>query len=252
MWGAWSSWATAYPSKTNRGPQPFHPCQPCQPPAPPCHRATAPVYNPPDWRPPDRHQPDWQPTDRHKQDYGSHEECCKERQLTLKTLVVIAEEKLQKVGNLVIPAPLGVTCDANGNLSHQITLVPIGEPSFRPVVLKNKLVNEGFLTVRVEVTDNDPQPCPDVRKFPPVIVVIPFQSIHDIPGICPGDHVQEFARIEALLVSGVPGACSPTHSGTAVQLDLKAILEVHLIIAREAVISVAADLIHFLPPTCCQ
>ncbi len=216
-WGSWSTWATvcAKPpeDRTDRTDR-----------TPPCYRPA-----PPDERPREPHP-------------------AKPDKLQLKTLVVVAEEKVQKVGELAIPAPIGVCCDAHtGDLTHCIRLEPVGDPVFRPLVLKDKLVNEGFLTVRVHVDDKDPQPCPDVRKQQAILVSIPFQSIHDLQGICPGDHVQEFAKIEALIVTGIPTACSPGQSGSVLHLNLKAILEVHIIVARECIVSVSGDIKRCLP-----
>lgn len=213
-WGSWSAWATACPVPKAKS---FM-----------CHQPTPPTCQPkPVCRPP------------------SHK-------LNLKALVVVAEDTMQKMGELVIPAPIGVSCDpVTGRISHNVRLEPVGEPVLRPILIKDKVVNEGFVNARLIVENNDPQPCPDVRKTNSSLVVIPFQSIHDIQGICPSDHVQEFAEIEALLVSCTPAPCPTGQTGNLMQLHLKAILNVHIVVARECIVVVSGDLLHCLPPLSC-
>ncbi|HHT27873.1 MAG TPA: hypothetical protein GXZ82_11585 [Firmicutes bacterium] len=169
--------------------------------------------------------------------------------LELKTKLVVSEETFQKVGVIDITAPPGVGFDAlTGKTTHRMYLEPIGCPTLKPVVLHDKLVNEGFLRARLVIEDLDPHPCPDVRKQSAIQVVIPFQSIQDIKGICPGDHVQEFTEIEGLLVSATPGICDA--NGNTAKLTLKAILKVRALITRECVVAVKGKLVQVLPPPC--
>lgn len=170
-----------------------------------------------------------------------------DRRLHIKTLVVIAEECVQKMGSFTIDAPVGVGIDANGKLTHPVRLEPIGEPILGSTIIENKLINEGYVRAKLIVEDIDPKPCADVRKFVPQVVTIPFQTVHDIPGIRPGDHIQEFSRIEALVVSGTPVPCPPGASGSVVALGLKIVLEVKVVIARECIIAVPAEILHCMP-----
>jgi hypothetical protein len=185
-----------------------------------------------------------------KKDRHDHERCCDDmHQLELKTKLVVSEETFQKVGVIDITAPPGIGFDAlTGKTTHRLFLEAIGCPTLKPVVLHNKLVNEGFLRARLVIEDMDPNPCPDVRKQNAIQVVIPFQSIQDIKGICPGDHVQEFPEIEGLLVSATPGICDP--NGNTAKLTLKAILKVRALITRECIVSVVGKLVQVLPPPC--
>lgn len=171
-----------------------------------------------------------------------------DRRVHIKTLVVIAEERVQKVGAFTIEAPVGVGTDSTGKLTHPIRLEPIGDPVLGSTVIENKLINEGFVRAKLIVDDTDPNPCADARKFVPQVVTIPFQTVHDIPGIRPGDHIQEFSKIEALLVSGTPVPCPPGASGSAVTLRLKIVLQVSVVIARECIIAVPAEVLRCMPP----
>ncbi|MGI6083280.1 MAG: hypothetical protein ACOYEP_10440 [Limnochordia bacterium] len=164
--------------------------------------------------------------------------------MRVKTLIVIAEECVQKVGSHTIEAPVGVGVDKHGKLTHPIRLEAVGDPVFNPTILEDKLINEGFIRARLIV--DDPDPCPDTHKPLTQLVTIPFQTVHDIPGIKPGDHIQEFSKIEALLVSATPVSCV-ADSATVVSLALKIVLQVDVIIARECIISVPAEILRCMP-----
>ncbi|NLN18925.1 MAG: hypothetical protein GX162_06605 [Firmicutes bacterium] len=164
--------------------------------------------------------------------------------LRVKTLIVIAEECVQKVGSHTIQAPVGVGVDKHGKLTHPVRLEAVGDPVFNPTILEDKLINEGFIRARLIV--DDPDPCPDAQKAITQLVTIPFQTVHDIPGIKPGDHIQEFSKIEALLVSATPVSCI-ADSTTMVSLALKIVLKVDVIIARECIISVPAKILRCMP-----
>lgn len=179
-------------------------------------------------------------------DLCDEENCKPKRKLTLKALVVVAEDSFQKIGDVEVTAPPGVGIDPHtGKATIPMHLEPIGAPVFKPVVLQDKLVNEGFLRVRLIVDDLDPHRCPDVRKETPMQFVIPFQSIRDMEGICPGDLVQEHAEIEGLLISVTPSICDP--NGTTVQLTLKAILKVDVVVSRECLVTVVGKTLRCLP-----
>jgi hypothetical protein len=157
----------------------------------------------------------------------------------IKALVVIAEKDVQKIGDLTITAPLGVGIDkTTGDLTVPVLLEAIGEPVLKPKIIPDRLINQGFLHAKLIVEDIDPEPCPDVRKGITKEIFIPIQSVIEIEGICPGDHIQEFAEIESLTVFGVPDKPQSGSAGTKVKLILKVILDVKIIIAREDLITV--------------
>ena len=167
----------------------------------------------------------------------------------IKALVIVAEECVEKIGTFNIKAPIGVGVTPSGKLTHPIRLEPIGEPVLNPTIIPNKLINEGFVRARLIVDDIDPHPCADARKHVPQLVTVPFQAVHDIPGIEPNDHIQEFAKVETLLVSGTPEVCPPGVSGSVVTLTLKVILRVSIIVARECVLAVPdAKVLRCIPP----
>ncbi|HHW09326.1 MAG TPA: hypothetical protein GXX29_05075 [Firmicutes bacterium] len=168
------------------------------------------------------------------------------RPLKIKTQILVADESFQKIGDVEITAPPGVGFDhEKGELNRNIIAEAVGAPVLTPTILKDKLVNEGFVKVRLLVEDCDPNPCPDPRKTITQTVVVPFQSVHDICGIKPGDHIQEFPSVEALLVSAVPGVSSG--DGCTTRLRLKAILCIRVIVTRECIVSVPAEVVCCLP-----
>lgn len=264
MWSGWNSWVTecvtsGLESQHSRAPKVYRPERDYHVPVArkDCMEVDCDVSTPPNCYHEHEYKRPAPPVRRAERKYYRPEppdcipecDCHKKKLNKIKTMLVVAETKIQKVGALLVDAPIGVEWDnTKGAISHHIHLEPLGDPVFRPVVLKNKLVNEGFITVRMTVIDNDPMPCPDVRKFQPVTVVIPFQSIHDIHGICPGDHVHEFAKVEGLLVSGVPCPAKAHQAGTSLQLDIKAILAVRIIVSRECILSVPGTIKCFLSP----
>lgn len=154
----------------------------------------------------------------------------------IKTSVVIAKKVVQKVGDLVIDAPIGVGIDkATGNLTKPVHLELFGDIVMKPKIIKGKLINEGFVPTRLIVEDNDPEPCPDVRKGIIKQVFIPVQSVIEIKGIKPCDDVDEKIKIESFSVFGLPD----TSQGLAkIKLILKVVLKVKVLISRECVIPV--------------
>lgn len=158
----------------------------------------------------------------------------------IKALVVIAEKNVQKIGDLTISAPIGVGIDkTTGDLTVPVRLEAMGEPVLRPKIIHDKLINEGFVRAKLIVEDNDPEPCPDVRKGLTKEIFIPIQRVIEIKGISPGDHIQEFAEIKSLSVFAVPDKPQSGFAGAKVKLILKVILDVRIIIAREEIITVS-------------
>lgn len=162
---------------------------------------------------------------------------CSEKKI--KTLVVIAKKTVQKVGDLEITAPVGVGIDnITGNLTAPVRLEISGEPVLKPRILKDKLINEGYVPARLIVEDNDPAPCPDIRKGFVQRVFVPFQSVLEIEGIRPGDDIQEKIKVKSTSVMGFPDFSTHGLAGTKVKLILKVILKVKIIISRECIIAV--------------
>ncbi len=160
----------------------------------------------------------------------------------IKTLAIIAERSVQKIGDLTITAPIGVGIDkTTGDLTVPVRLEAIGEPVLKPKIIHDKLINEGFVRAKLIVEDNDPEPCPDVRKGLTKEIYIPIQRVIEIKGICPGDHIQEFAKIKSLSVFAFPDKLQSGFAGTKVKLILKVILDVKIIIAREEIVTVSVD-----------
>lgn len=157
----------------------------------------------------------------------------------IKALVVIAEKNVEKIGDLTITAPIGIGIDkATGDLTVPVRLEAVGEPIMKPKIIHEKLINEGFVRAKLIVEDNDPEPCPDVRKGQTKEVFIPLQSVIEIKGILPGDHIQEFTKIVSLSVFAVPDKPQSGSTGTIVKLILKVILDVRIIISREEIVTV--------------
>lgn len=157
----------------------------------------------------------------------------------IKTLAVIAKKTVQKVGDLEITAPVGVGIDqTTGNLTAPVRLEILGEPVLKPRIIKNHLINEGFVPAKLIVEDNDPEPCTDIRKGFVQRVFIPFQSVLEFEGIKPGDDIQEKIKVKSTSVMGFPDVRPPGLAGTKVKLILKVILKVKIIISRECIIAV--------------
>ncbi|MHB1393280.1 MAG: hypothetical protein ACYCYE_09420 [Clostridia bacterium] len=158
----------------------------------------------------------------------------------IKALVVIAEKNVQKIGDLIIIAPIGVGIDQlTGDLSVPVRIEAIGKPCLKPKIINDVLINEGFVRAKLIVEDIDPEPCPDIRKGIQKEILIPVQSVIEIKGIRPGDHIQEFTEIKSLSVFGIPERPPHGSVGTQVKLIIKVILDVKIIIAREEIITVS-------------
>lgn len=162
----------------------------------------------------------------------------KQEEKRIKTDLVIFKRTIHIFGNLEIDAPIGVGIDKEtGNLTKPVHLEPFGEIVLKPKVLKDKLINEGFISARLIVDDNDPEPCPDIRKGNVKQVFIPAQSVLEIKGIKSEDDVHEYIKIESLSVFGLPDI-----NQNAVKLFLNVILEVKLIITRECIIEILCNI----------
>lgn len=158
----------------------------------------------------------------------------------IKTLVVIARETVQKVGDLEITAPIGVGIDIEtGKLTVPVRLKVVGEPVLQPKILENKLINEGFIPAKL-IVEKDDNPCCDVGKELIQKVFIPFQLVQEIIGIKPGDDIQEEVKVESASVMGVPVVNPCEVAGSTVKLILKVILKVKIVISRECLVTISA------------
>lgn len=150
----------------------------------------------------------------------------------IKTLGVLCRQIVQEIGEVVIPAPSGVTMDdRTGQLQQEVLVELAGSPSLRTVtILPGKVINMGVVPVRLLV---------DGRVVIPLLE-IPFQNVVDCAGAEPGDVVQKHdVQVEGFSVSPLrllePGqACLRLH------LVLKVVLRACIILAQETILRVHA------------
>lgn len=156
----------------------------------------------------------------------------------IKTLVVVAKKTILKVGDTIIPAPIGVKIDPKtGELMVPIKVIPVGDAVLKPEIEKDLLINQGFIKLLLIFKEDDCEPCTDVRKKITKEVLVPIQSVHKIDCLYSGDHIQEKVKVKAITVRGIPvNDCKS--GGTKWDLIIKVILQVKIVIAREEIISV--------------
>lgn len=172
--------------------------------------------------------------------YNCHTSCPPKKEKKIKTFVVIAEENIQKVGDLVIDAPIGVDINKiSGVLTVPVILKPIGQPVMTPKIIKDKLINEGLVHVKLIIENNDPQPCPGIQKNIWKQLTIPVQDVREIKGIEPGDQIEEIVEIESLSVFGLPSCPQSGQVGTVGKLIIKVILKVRIIITRLEILTIS-------------
>ena len=144
---------------------------------------------------------------------------------TLKTNVVICRQSVQGFGDITIPLPVGVTIDpVTGEFNVPVTIAPAGTPILiNNTVIPDKVINNGAIPVNVLVSGVSV-----VQN-----VMIPWQDVIDCPGVRPGDEVQKHDfLVTGLIVTAV--------LGTPGGLQLKAVYDYCLIVARLKLISVSA------------
>jgi hypothetical protein len=145
---------------------------------------------------------------------------------------VLCNVKIQEIGDLVIPAPSGVTMDEKtGMLCQEVRLELNGAPSLRTVtILPGKVINMGVVPVRLLVNG---------------IVVhqlleIPFQNVIECPGAQPGDLVQKHdVQIEGFSIAPIRlfDPCKPC---LQLHLILKVVVYACVIVAQETILRVQA------------
>lgn len=165
-----------------------------------------------------------------------------DKERLIKASLIIAKEKIQKVGELQITAPIGVGVDQKtGNLTIPVQLEIVGEPVLKAKIIDNKLINEGFVPAKIFTKDSNFY-SETVQKFAQQ-VFIPFHSIVEIKGIKPSDDVEEKFTVESTSVMGVPGICDSSLAGSVATLFLRVILKVEILISRNCIISIPAQII---------
>lgn len=154
---------------------------------------------------------------------------------TIKTLSVISDVTVQKVAELTIPAPTGVTVDpTTGALSLAVTATVTGPPVLNATVLPNKVVNFGFVPASITIAGVPT----------PVALFLPIQHETDVAGAQPGDEVEEFSTLEGTVVYGFPVAAIGTLPAGN-NLVVKAVFKVRIIVSRLSLVAVQT-----CPPPC--
>ncbi|ABZ82650.1 hypothetical protein HM1_0025 [Heliomicrobium modesticaldum Ice1] len=148
----------------------------------------------------------------------------------IKVPKVICQKFVQEIGDLMVPAPAGVTLDVQtGKLNQMVRLEWVGPPQLRAVtVLPNKVINQGVVPVRLLV-DN---------IVAIQLLEIPFQGVIDCPGASPGDIVQKHdVQIEGFSINPVQIL---TEGVLTLHLILKVALHLCLVVASERILKVNA------------
>lgn len=157
----------------------------------------------------------------------------------IKASVIVNRDKIMKLAEGVIPAPIGVEIDSKtGQLKVPIEIIPVGDVVLKPKIVDDLLINEGFIKLKIIVYSSDSEPCTDARKCLTKEATIPIHSIHQIDGISPGDNVQEKVSIKSISLLGFPDHSLSKAVGKKINLTIKVVLEVKLTISREEIISV--------------
>ncbi|MCL5045555.1 MAG: hypothetical protein M1598_01905 [Actinobacteria bacterium] len=163
---------------------------------------------------------------------------------TIKSLAVIGDVTVQKVAEYTIAAPTGVTVDpTTGALSLAVTVQVTGSPVLNATVLTDKVVNYGFVPASITVAGTPT----------PIALYLPIQQETDIPGVLPGDDVEEFPTLEGALVYGYPTTAIGTLPAGN-NLVIKAVFKVRIVVSRLSLVSVqtqpcTSNLGPITPPT---
>lgn len=159
---------------------------------------------------------------------------------TIKALVVKAEQTVQKVGEIQISAPLGVKVNhTTGKLETPVELKLIDLPVFTPTVICDKLINHGLQKACLIVQKAGRADCV-LAVSAKINLDIPISSMHDIPDIKEGDHVQEKAEVESIDIRGFR---DPNYHGCEQKdiLIIKVVYKVKVVIAREELVTLPKD-----------
>lgn len=154
----------------------------------------------------------------------------------IKALVIKAELTVQKVGTIQVMAPLGVKVNnQTGELETPVELKLIGLPVFTPTVVADKLINHGLQKACLVVQKKAGDCSFSVSST--VDLDIPIHSMHDIPDIQSGDHVQEIATVESIDIRGIK---EPNFKGCGEKhiLIIQVTYKIKVVIAREEIIKI--------------
>lgn len=163
----------------------------------------------------------------------------KTRTKSIRCATVVAKRILHKIGAIDIDAPIGIGINTTtGEPTIPLVLIPLGEPLLTPLVIKDKLINQGHLPVKLVVDDNKSDLCSDVKKGISFRFNIPIQHEARIHGVMPGDCVQEKAQIELLSIWGFPKSQLNKGACPGAKLVLKVILKVEVVVLREEFLKV--------------
>lgn len=150
--------------------------------------------------------------------------------VTIRTTEVIADLVVQKVAETTVVAPTGLSVNpATGLLNLTPTLTLSGPPVLNATCLTDKIVNYGFALGTLVV----PLPVP-VTTY----VALGIQSQTDVPGVQPGDTVEEYPTLEGTVIYGIPIIDPATGTQTGTTLVIKAVYSVRLVVLRAGTLSV--------------
>jgi hypothetical protein len=145
---------------------------------------------------------------------------------------VICRQSVQEFGDVLIPAPAGITFDTtSGQLQQVVRLEMAGNPQLRSVVvLPGKVINMGVVPARLLVNE----------QVVLQLFEVPFQAVIECPGAQPGDLVQKHDfQVEGFALAPIrlPETGSPTLS---LHLMIKVVVQFCLVVARETIFRVEA------------
>lgn len=159
---------------------------------------------------------------------------------TINTLVVIDTKDTIKVGDIIIPSPVGVSIDRKtGQVITSIHFELINEPEFKPFILHDLLINQGIVHVKMIIDNPDPIPCSEMKATIKKEIFIPVQNIIKIKGIEPGDVVQEKISVLSFSVFGIPIPNEPDCIGQKSNLIIKVVLQVQIVILRDKLVKIS-------------
>lgn len=152
----------------------------------------------------------------------------------IKVLKVLCQECVQEIGDLIIPAPTGLTLDSKtGLLNAPVTLELIGPPQIRTTeVLMGKVINMGVVPVRLLV-DNGVI-CQ--------LLEVPFQGVIECPSAEPDDEInvqKHDLQVEGIVFSPIQ-MYNNVECALNLHLIIKVIVKACVIVSREEILKVNA------------
>ncbi len=126
-----------------------------------------------------------------------------EKKRRIKALVGKAILNVQKVGTIQITAPLGVKIDnQTGEVKTPLELKLIDAPQFTPTIVPDKLINHGLQKACLVIKKSSDKDCA-LALSAKINLDIPIFSMHNVPKLKPGDHIQEKAEVESIDIRGI-------------------------------------------------